>query len=251
MNITRNEEYQFFSVGTKICNCYVVTYKDKAVMFDTGPLSERATIEANLQKDFIFDLDAIFLTHSHGDSAGNAEYFSMLFNCPVYCIKTAVDLVSRGRVVIPPKSHPYMKKVGNAARLMLKMPSFIPYEACQNVKPLTSSIVEELLGRKAQLLMTPGHTDDSISFAFENVAIIGDCAQFKKRVLAPIFVNDENQLASSWESLLRLGCKYYLCSHGRPFDADEWLHQKVDASASESDMPDMPDMESTEDTDNA
>ncbi|MBQ2509790.1 MAG: hypothetical protein II529_03085, partial [Erysipelotrichaceae bacterium] len=75
-----------------------------------------------------------------------------------------------------------------------------------------------------------------------------DCAQFKKRVLAPIFVNDENQLASSWESLLRLGCKYYLSSHGRPFDADEWLHQKVDASASE---PDMPDMESTEDTDNA
>lgn len=230
MNITRDEEYQIFSVGTKVYNCYVVTYKDKAVMIDVGPLSERATIEANLQKDFIFDLDAIFITHSHGDSAGNAEYFSMLFNCPVYCIKTAVDLVSRGRVAIPPKSHPYMQKVGNAARLMLKLPCFIPYEACQNVKPLTSAIVEELLGKKARLLMTPGHTDDSISIAINDVAFIGDCAQFKKRVLAPIFVNNEQELASSWESLLRLRAKYYLCGHGRPFSADEWLNQKVDTA---------------------
>ncbi|MBR3057165.1 MAG: MBL fold metallo-hydrolase [Clostridiales bacterium] len=228
MNITRDAEYQFFNVGTKIYQCYCVTYKDKAVLIDTGAMADRATIEANLQKDFIFDIDAIFLTHSHGDSAGNAEYFSMLFNCPVYCIKTAVALVKRGLAIIPPKDHPYMKKVGNAAGLMLKLPSFIPYEGCQDVKPLTKDIVQELLGNDAQLLMTPGHTQDSISIAIRDVAFIGDCAQFKKRVLAPVFVDSESQLATTWESLLRLKSKYYLSGHGRPWNADEWLNETED-----------------------
>lgn len=226
MLVHRDENYQFFNIGTKLYNCYCIAYKDKIVMVDSGPLAERETIEKNLQKDFIFDVDAIILTHAHGDTAGNAEYFSMLYNCPVYVSKTVVDYVKQGTCKRPSKDHPYVKKAGAAGSVVAKLPAFIPYEACQNVAPLTTSVVKELLGEGVTLLMTPGHTEDSISLRIGEVALIGDAAQFLKRVLAPVFVDNEAQLGRTWQTLLSCQCKYYLSAHGRAFSSDEWVKPK-------------------------
>lgn len=223
MLVYRDENYQFFNIGTKLYNCYCIAHKDKIVMIDCGPLAERDEIEKNLQKDFIFDVDAIILTHAHGDTAGNAEYFSMLFNCPVYVPKTVIDHVKQGTCKRPGKDHPYVKKAGAAGNVVAKLPAFIPYEACQNVEPITVTLVRELLGDGVTLLMTPGHTEDSISLHIGEVTLIGDAAQFLKRVLAPVFVDNEAQLGRTWQTLLSLKCKYYLCAHGRAFSADEWV----------------------------
>ena len=105
MLISHNGDYQFFNIGGKTYSCYCITYKDKAVMIDCGPLAERETIEKNMQKDFLFDVDAIFLTHAHGDTAGNAEYFSMLYNCPVYCMKESMEALKKGSYTRPGKNH--------------------------------------------------------------------------------------------------------------------------------------------------
>ena len=226
MLISHNGDYQIFDIGTKIYSCYAITCKDKAVMIDAGPLSERDLIEKNLGKDFLFDMDAIFLTHVHGDTAGNAEYFSMLFNCPVYCMKDALISLQKGACKRPGKDHPYVKRAGAAGNVVPKLPAFIPFEACQNAHPITKAIAEEYLGKDVQLLMTPGHSEDSISFRIGDVALIGDAAQFNKRVLAPVFVDNEAQLARTWETLIGLQCKQYLTAHGRPFSADEWLGNK-------------------------
>ena len=223
MLISHKGDYQFFNIGTKIYNNYCVTYKDKAVMIDCGPLSERDLIEKNLSKDLIFDIDAIFLTHAHGDTAGNAEYFSMLFNCPVYCVKSSLEYLKRGTYPRPRKDHPYIKKAGPAGAVVPKLPAFIPFEPCQNTRPLTRNDAEEFLGKDVQLLMTPGHSEDSISLRIGDLALIGDAAQFNKRVLAPVFVDNEAQLGRTWETLIALKCTQYLSAHGRPFSAEEWL----------------------------
>ena len=226
MLISHNGDYQFFNVGTKIYSSYCVTYKDKAVLIDPGPLSERDLIEKNLGKDFLFAVDAIFLTHAHGDTAGNAEYFSMLFNCPVYCLKTSLEYLKRGAYPRPRKDHPYIKKAGPAGNVVPKLPAFVPYEPCQNALPLTRNIVEEVLGKEVQLLMTPGHSEDSVSFRIGDIALIGDAAQYNKRVLAPVFVDNEAQLGRTWETLIGLSCKQYLSAHGRPVSAEEWLENQ-------------------------
>ena len=74
--------------------------------------------------------------------------------------------------------------------------------------------------------MTPGHCEDSISLRIGDTALIGDAAQFNKRVLAPVFVDNEAQLARTWETLIGLSCKQYLSAHGRPFSFEEWLKNK-------------------------
>ena len=224
MLLSHNGDYQFFNIGTKIYSCYCVTYRDKAVMIDCGPLSEKEVIEKNLSKDFLFAIDAIFLTHAHGDTAGNAEYFSMLFNCPVYAIKPSLEFLKKGAYKRPGKDHPYVKKAGSAGGIVPKLPAFIPFEPCQNVEPLTKTVAEEYLGKDVQLLMTPGHSEDSISLKIGDTVLIGDAAQYNKRVLAPVFVDNEAQLARTWETLIGLKCKQYLSAHGRAFSVDEWLN---------------------------
>ncbi len=223
MLISHDGDYQFFNIGGKTYSCYCITYKDKAVMIDAGPLVERETIEKNMQKDFLFDMDAIFLTHAHGDTAGNAEYFSMLFNCPVYCMKESIETLKKGAYKRPSKNHPYIKKAGPAGNIVPKLPAFMPFEPCRNLEVLTKKAAEEYLGKDVMLLMTPGHSEDSISLKIGDTAFIGDAAQYNKRVLAPVFVDNEAQLGRTWETLLQLSCKQYLCAHGRAFSAQEWL----------------------------
>lgn len=226
MLISHEGDYQFFNIGGKTYSCYCVTYKDKAVMIDCGPLAERDTIEKNMQKDFLFDVDAIFLTHAHGDTAGNAEYFSMLYNCPVYCMKESMEPLKKGAYPRPEKNHPYIKKAGPAGNIVPKLPAFMPFEPCRNLQVLTKTTAEEFLGKDVMLLMTPGHSEDSISLKIGNSALIGDAAQFSKRVLAPVFVDNEAQLKRTWETLIGLSCKQYLSAHGRAFSAEEWLNPK-------------------------
>ncbi|MCR5057743.1 MAG: MBL fold metallo-hydrolase [Clostridiales bacterium] len=223
MLISHNGDYQFFNIGGKTYSCYCITYKDKAVMIDCGPLAERETIEKNMQKDFLFDVDAIFLTHAHGDTAGNAEYFSMLYNCPVYCMKESMEALKKGSYTRPGKNHPYIKKAGVAGNIVPKLPAFMPFEPCRNLEVLTKKIAEEYLGKDVMLLMTPGHSEDSISLKIGDTAFIGDAAQFNKRVLAPVFVDNEAQLGRTWQTLLSLSCKQYLSAHGRGFSSEEWL----------------------------
>ena len=223
MLISHNGDYQFFNIGGKTYSCYCITYKDKAVMIDCGPLAERETIEKNMQKDFLFDVDAIFLTHAHGDTAGNAEYFSMLYNCPVYCMKESMEALKKGSYTRPGKNHPYIKKAGVAGNIVPKLPAFMPFEPCRNLEVLTKKVAEEYLGKDVMLLMTPGHSEDSISLKIGDTAFIGDAAQFNKRVLAPVFVDNEAQLGRTWQTLLSLSCKQYLSAHGRTFSSEEWL----------------------------
>ena len=161
MLISHNGDYQFFNIGGKTYSCYCITYKDKAVMIDCGPLAERETIEKNMQKDFLFDVDAIFLTHAHGDTAGNAEYFSMLYNCPVYCMNESMEALKKGSYTRPGKTHPYIKKAGVAGNIVPKLPAFMPFEPCRNLEVLTKKIAEEYLGKDVMLLMTPGHSSSA------------------------------------------------------------------------------------------
>ena len=99
----------------------------------------------------------------------------------------------------------------------------MPFEPCRNLEVLTKKIAEEYLGKDVMLLMTPGHSEDSISLKIGDTAFIGDAAQFNKRVLAPVFVDNEAQLGRTWQTLLSLSCKQYLSAHGRVFSSEEWL----------------------------
>jgi len=226
MHIYRQGDIQVFMTDTKYYQTYIVTNRDKTVMIDTGLAIERAAIEAGMEKDFLFSVDAIFLTHGHADNSGNAEYFSMLFNCPVYCPKLSLPAITRGHVTMPPPTHPYAQKIKNYS-VVNQMPDFAPFEGCPTAQAITPIVAKEWLGDTARLIATPGHSEDSVSYQVGDICFIGDSFQnTKKGVCAPLWMDNEKQLRLSMQTLGRLHLPYYFPAHGKAYSVDEWQEQR-------------------------
>lgn len=69
-------------VGVVRSACYAVETGDgRRYLIDTAVPGERAAIEAQLERLGFKALDAILLTHAHGDHAGNAAAWSRRFGC--------------------------------------------------------------------------------------------------------------------------------------------------------------------------
>ena len=72
-------------------HCYVVKTPDGDILIDTGESRYRDSIEMWLLN---YNIKKILLTHGHSETAGNAKYFSELFDAPVYMSKFDHELVS-------------------------------------------------------------------------------------------------------------------------------------------------------------
>ena len=94
-------------VGVVRSACYAVETGDgRRYLIDTAVPGERAAIEAQLERLGFKALDAILLTHAHGDHAGNAAAWSRRFGCPVYAPAGEVGQVRAGRCVLPAGATP-------------------------------------------------------------------------------------------------------------------------------------------------
>lgn len=87
----------------------------------------------------------------------------------------------------------------------------------------------ELLGFKACIIHTPGHTVGSISIIINNeIAIVGDAmfGIFKESVYPP-FADDPKLMIKSWGKLLDTGCSIFLPAHGTS-NSRELLQRQYD-----------------------
>jgi len=86
------------------------------------------------------------------------------------------------------------------------------------------------IGIEGVVLHTPGHTDDSISVVLKNgSAFVGDVAMNFMNYCGtrhrPIYITDINEVYTSWEKLIASGARRIYPAHGKPFDAQELVHQ--------------------------
>lgn len=107
---------------------------------------------------------------------------------------------------------------------------FTSFPACPQAEALDSDVVKYYLGETAELLETPGHTNDSMSILLDGaIAIVGDAMVnfFGKQY--PPFADDEEAVKASWKKLLDTKCELYCPSHGKPINYAGLLaaYQKV------------------------
>lgn len=76
----------FMPRGLLVSQCYFIKNGDSFDMIDTGVLFERNTIDIQI-KLFRMKPHRVFLTHSHADHAGNAEFFAKKYGAEIFCAR--------------------------------------------------------------------------------------------------------------------------------------------------------------------
>jgi glyoxylase-like metal-dependent hydrolase (beta-lactamase superfamily II) len=197
--------------------------ENKLVLVDTSMRFELAALIRSMQKIGVRKIDAIFLTHSHTDHVANAQYFSNAYNCKIYISEKGLEKIQKGRCSMPKGTTPFGKLIYWTVE---KNPfyEFVNFQACPQAEILNDMVVKAYLGDSAELLLTPGHTDDSISILLDKrIAIVGDAMVNNFGNQYPSFADDEEAVKASWKALLDTRCELFCPAHGNPLKREELL----------------------------
>lgn len=215
--------YTVYRTMTQRCACYIIKTNQYSVLIDTSMRFERNSVIRSIEAAGISKIDAIFLTHSHTDHVANARYFSNEFHCSVYVSHKGMKHMIKGCCTMP-------KGTNSFSRLLSRVEPQIPFyqftrfEACPQVKPISSEVVKLYLGECLELLETPGHTTDSVSFILDkHIAFVGDAMVHVLRNIYPPFVDDEKAVITSWGALLSTQCQTFCPAHGNPVSREKLI----------------------------
>ncbi len=207
--------------GTKITrvlagrsNVYLISKGDKNVLVDTSPANRWKKLDRHLRHSGLDHLDALVLTHTHFDHAGNAARLQEKYKAPVIVHRSEGAFLARGEGIIP-------KGTNFLGRLLIEGigKNLAPRLECPPCRP--DILVDEDLsladfGFSACIVHTPGHSPGSQSVVVDDeIALVGD-AMFGilPWSVFPPFAADAGQMVESWGKLLATNCRLFLPSHG-------------------------------------
>ncbi len=177
-----------------ISSTVTLIQSDKNILVDTGSFKDKDNLIGSLKKENLTpkDIDIVILTHTHIDHCINLHLFP---NANIYC-----------------------KFLGKYPGQM-----HVPEQgALQRTKIEDNTVIAE----NVYLLLTPGHTNDSISVVVCNdnktIVISGDAFFSEKSLhITPpkIIIADLNQYDKSREKILNIA-DYIIPGHGKMFKVD-------------------------------
>ena len=216
------------NVGDKVVNTWVYQIPEGYVMIDTGYPGKLGKVSRRLARHRISwaEIRYVFLTHAHDDHAGFLN-----------------DLL---------KKHPHIKVVMNLKSLAsLQAGHSLYHGVCTSAKgrfffrslallghgkntypPLEDRFISRLLiitkeNREdiekrlhGKIILTPGHTGDSICLRVGKRLFCGDTAMngFPSTYRIPVWVEDIDRLGRSWDTILgERGSLIIHPGHGKPF----------------------------------
>ena len=199
------------------CNCFLISYKNKHLLIDTGRKNRWKKLSKALDKLGVShnSLSALILTHSHFDHAENAASVKEKYKTAIIIHKSEADYLRRGE---NPAIHGTIFVTRFITDVLVRKGVLRHF----NYKPARSDVlVEERydlrnLGFNCYLLHTPGHSPGSMSVIIEDeIAIVGDAmfGVFRGSVFPP-FADDPGVMVESWAKLLDTNCSIYLPAHG-------------------------------------
>jgi glyoxylase-like metal-dependent hydrolase (beta-lactamase superfamily II) len=197
----------------------------KKILVDTGmninfPVIMQQFKEVNVDPE---DISLIIITHGHSDHFAHIFEYKKLTNAKIVCTKATADALNTGI------SSPVMAKTlfGNIFKKVFS-------GKLNNYKPVQAEIIIDKdtdlnnYGVSGKLLLTPGHTDCSLSIVLDTgEAIIGDILSrsfiSSQKPVFSIFVKSSDEMRDSLKKLLNHNASVFYCGHGGPFDKDAVL----------------------------
>jgi hydroxyacylglutathione hydrolase len=209
-----NNGYKIDQLLSGRSNSYLICTGNGNILVDTGRKNKKSLLIKNLQKLQIEKIDWLILTHTHFDHCENAGFFQKNFNCKVVVSEKGGTMAKRGYAFHPRGTNPVTKaisKLGNQFFLRLShYQSFVPDHTSDDFFSFS------LPGINIDFLVTPGHSDDSMSIIVNNeIALVGDAmfGIFKNSIFPP-FADNQAELVESWGKLLDTECHTFLPGHG-------------------------------------
>ncbi|MBN1648150.1 MAG: MBL fold metallo-hydrolase [Spirochaetales bacterium] len=163
------------------------------------------------------DLSLIIITHGHIDHFVLLPELRKRCTAPVLCHKLAAEAITSGASV-PSVLH------SGLARFLLKafgmkeppyQPGLVPDVTITDEKDLTP------YGINAKIILTPGHTDCSISvITADGEAIIGDMLldrPLSRKTGFTFVAADPGQLKASLKKAVSCGCHTFYSAHARKY----------------------------------
>ena len=139
-------------VGSYENNCYIIRDEASPTCVLVDPGSEAPRILAKT-RELGLTVEAILLTHGHFDHVLAVKEISAAASCPIW--------------MHPGDHHPE-----NGAMLDFFYP--LSKEELPNIQYCNEGDVLNLAGLTIQVLATPGHTQGSVCYRFEDILITGD-----------------------------------------------------------------------------
>jgi glyoxylase-like metal-dependent hydrolase (beta-lactamase superfamily II) len=141
-----------FTVGPVQENAWLVHQDGRAILVDPGDEAERLQREI-AERDV--KVEAILITHCHFDHVGAVAEMARSTGAPVYC--------PAGEVKILENINDYVR-----------WPGFGPFESYSPEHSVAGGDTLELAGMSFDVISTPGHSPDHVTYATGNVILSGD-----------------------------------------------------------------------------
>jgi hydroxyacylglutathione hydrolase len=141
-----------FTVGPVQENAWLVSQDGRALLVDPGEEAERLQREIEQRDNKV---EAILITHCHFDHVGAVAAMARATGAPVYC--------PAGEVQILEHINDYVR-----------WPGFGPFEEYSPEHTVAGGDTLDLAGLKIDVISTPGHSPDHVTYAIGNVILSGD-----------------------------------------------------------------------------
>jgi glyoxylase-like metal-dependent hydrolase (beta-lactamase superfamily II) len=206
--------YKITRVLTGRSNVFLISKGDKNILVDTSPASCWKKLDRRLQRLGVDRLEALILTHTHYDHAGNAARLQEKYKAMVIVHRFEGSFLERGEAIIP-KGTSFLgrlviERLGKHLAPRLKCPPCRPDILVDDVLSLAD------FGFNACIVHTPGHSPGSQSVIVDDeIALVGDAmfGIFPGSAFPP-FASDARQMVESWGKLLATNCRLFLPAHG-------------------------------------
>lgn len=197
-------------------NVFLVSVSGKYVLFDTCSHNYKDLLFSRLEKLNITRIDALVLSHTHFDHAGNASDVRKSFQAKVVVHEQEAGFLEKGEN--PPIRGTMLLTRSMVHILGEKLEKRLKYPPCKPDVLVCEPVYALFPGFPISLLHTPGHSPGMLSMVIDKeIALVGDTlfGIFPGSVFPP-FAMDAEQLILSWNKLLDTGCNWFFPSHGRP-----------------------------------
>jgi glyoxylase-like metal-dependent hydrolase (beta-lactamase superfamily II) len=224
-------EQEFHIISFSSTNYYLLKCNDGFLLIDAGWVGKYEKFKKALcgLGIGIGSIKYILLTHHHHDHAALVQNIRSETRCRIIVHKDEVDYVRQGTTFTGDtrQFNMWLKLLDRLASPFIRL-DYTPVILEQNDIIISDNDYDlhDLVGIKARVIHTPGHSKGSVSLLLENgTSFVGDVAMNTLKLFGqgqrPVEAEDYDEVYKSWKKLIRCGAETVYPSHGSSFAVDE------------------------------